>query len=286
MGQSLKGIKDRIRSIEKINKVTSAMQTISVVKLSRTEKALLSLQLYFLKLEEVLNNLFLSSKSLSSPYLADKPIERRTCLCIIASDSGLCGMYNNNILRAGNEFIKKTGEDKIQLVLAGKKAVTYFKNNSSLKVLKSYVGLNGRYSPEICDEIARFLTDIFLSGQAGRVYIGYTHFKNALTLEPRIEKFLPLESKGQRRTEYLFCEPDIDNILQEMIPKYLNTKLRFLFLEAFTAEHAGRAVAMKTATENAKEMLEDLVLLRNKVRQANITQEITEVISSVEALKG
>ena len=194
MGQSLKGIKDRIRSIEKINKVTSAMQTISVVKLSRTEKALLPLRVYFLKLEEVLNNLFLSSKSLSNPYLADKPMERKICLCIIASDSGLCGMYNNNILHAGNEFIKKTGEDKIQLVLVGKKAVTYFKNNSSLKLLKSYVGLNGRYSPETCNEIARFLTDIFLSGQAGCVYIGYTHFKNALTLEPRIEKFLFLES--------------------------------------------------------------------------------------------
>lgn len=286
MGQSIKGIKDRIRSIEKINKVTSAMQTISVVKLSRTEKALFPLRLYFLKLEQILKNLFLSSESLSNPYLSDNSTGGRICLCFIASDSGLCGMYNDNILQAGSEFIKKTGKDKIQLVLVGKKAVTYFKNNGSLQVLRSYAGLNGRYSPQFCNEIVRFLTDIFLSGQAGCVYIGYTHFKNALTLEPRIEKFLPLETKGPRKTEYLLCEPDINNILQELIPNYLNTKLRLLFLEAFTAEHAGRAVAMKTATENAQEMLAGLILLRNKVRQANITQEITEVISSVEALKG
>ncbi|MFH1245273.1 MAG: ATP synthase F1 subunit gamma [Candidatus Omnitrophota bacterium] len=286
MGQSIKGIKDRIRSVEKIHKVTSAMQTISVVKYSRTEKELLPLRLYFLKLEEVLNNLFLSNESLSNPYLSDKSTGKKTCLCIIVSDSGLCGKYNDNILEAGSEFIKKTGEDTMQLVLVGKKAATYFKNNGSIKVLRSYAGLNGRYSPQIGNEIAQFLTDIFLSGQAGCVYAGYTHFKNALTLEPKIERFLPLKTKSPGKTEYLLCEPDINNILREIIPKYLNTKLRLLFMEAFTAEHAGRAVAMKTATENAKEMLAGLVLLRNKVRQANITQEITEVISSVEALKG
>jgi len=285
MIQSLKTIKNRIRSIENTRKVTAAMELISVAKLNRIEKSLLNFRPYVAALEGMLHRLLSSSPQARHVFLGEKEtVSERVCLGVITSDSGLCGVYNNNIIRLAEEFVRRQDKDKITLVCIGRKGFNYFRRQG-LKVESAYLGVNGRYSDKLCLEINDKFKDMFISGAVPRIYIAYTHFRTALSYEPRVEKFLGLEPLAADNRDYL-SEPGMDIILDELIPKYLYLKLKLIILESFTAEHSARIVAMKSATDNARDLLEKLTLLRNKTRQANITQEIMEIISSSEALRG
>ena len=284
MIQSLKTIKNRIRSIENTEKVTAAMELISVAKLNRIEKPLLLLRPYVAGLEQLMHNLISVRDFSGQPFLEAKTDADRIALCVITSDSGLCGAYNNNIIRLAEGFIRGQDKRKISLFCVGKKGFNYFKRQG-FTILDAYQGINGRYSEKLCLEINDKLKEIFISGKVSQVRIAYTHFKTALVHQPRVEKFLNIDRQAQAKKDYIL-EPDANAILAELIPKYLYMKLKLIILESFTAEHSARTVAMKTATDNARDLLQGLVLLRNKVRQANITQEIMEIISSSEALKG
>ena len=284
MIQSLKTIKNRIRSIENTRKVTAAMELISVAKLNRIEKNLLNFRPYVAALGDIMHNFISGSSGIRNIFFEEKTGSDKLCLCLITSDSGLCGVYNNNIIRLAEEFVRRQGKDKITLVCIGRKGFNYFRRQG-LKVENAYLGANGRYSDKLCLEINDKFKDMFISGAVPRIYIAYTHFRTALSYEPRIEKFLGLEPLAVNNKDYL-SEPGMDIILDELIPKYLYLKLKLIILESFTAEHSARIVAMKSATDNARDLLEKLTLLRNKTRQANITQEIMEIISSSEALRG
>ena len=282
--RSLGQIKNRIRSISNTQKVTSALEMISVSKLNRIDKALFSLRPYLSEMERILNNLINSKDKISHPFIGTKTESSKLGLCVITSDSGLCGVYNSNIIRLADEFVKNYGKDKIKLILIGKKGFNYFKKENA-SILNAYLGLNGRYSSQVCDEITKYLTDIYLSGQVDEIRVAYTHYKTALILKPEIEKFLNIETNEAEEEEYIY-EKSKERVLEEIIPKYISLKMKQFILESFTSEHSARTVAMKTATDNADELLRILTLLRNKVRQANITQEIMEIIASAEALKG
>ncbi|MDD5692121.1 MAG: ATP synthase F1 subunit gamma [Candidatus Omnitrophica bacterium] len=284
MAQSIKQIKNRIHSVENTKKVTGAMQMISVAKLNRIEHRLFALRPYCLKLENLMSDLAASTQGYLSEYFKQRPAGEDIVLCLITSDSGLCGVYNQNIIRAAEEFLEKHGSQRVKLIVAGQKGLSYFKSRG-IKILNSYLGLNGKYSPESCDKIIAQLSQLFLGDQGFSVYLAYTYFDNSIIQKATIERLLPLEPKEVKPAEYII-EPDLKNMLAEIIPDYLKVKMRLVFLESFTSEHAARTVSMKTATDNAKELLEGLVLLRNKVRQAGITQDILELTSSVEALRG
>jgi len=284
MIQSLKAIKNRIRSTENTQKVTAAMEMVSVAKLSKTEKPLFALRPFVFGLEDIMHNLIASEPVSAHPFLEVREGPGRICLCVITSDSGLCGVYNNEIIRQAESFINSRGREKIDLICVGRKGFNYFKKYE-FNILNAYVGLNGRYSAQAVDKILNNLTDVFVSGKASQVYLAYTHFKTALLHEQKVEKFLNLERGPVSATSYIL-EPDKERLLNAIIPQYISLRLKLIILDAFTAEHSARTVAMKAATDNAKDLLQGLVLLRNKVRQANITQEIMEIISSSEALKG
>ncbi len=285
MIQSLRQIKLRIRSIENAKKVTGALEMISVSKLNNTNKMLSAQRQYFLKLRTTLNNLLASIAAPVSPYLEENAGGKKTCLCVITSDSGLCGVYNNDIIRAAEAFIHERGRETVELVIVGRKGFNYFKNAPGVSIVKSYIGLNGRYSQKVSDEITGDLIDLFLSGEVGEVYSAYAHFETALVHKPVVKKFLGLQGEGGVKSEYIF-EPASVRVLEELLPRYIALSGRFMLLEAFASEHAARTVAMKTATDNARELLKGLILMRNKVRQATITQDMLEIISSAEALKG
>jgi len=282
--RSLKQIKNRIRSIENTKKVTSAMEMISAAKLNRTDKILYALRPYFSHLDSLLGRLSASAPGLSNIYFEERPLKGKISLCLITSDSGLCGTYNDGILRASEELINKYGKDKISLVEIGRKGANHFKR-LGFEVIHSYIGLNGRYSDKLAGELSENLIKIFREREADEVYVAYAHFENVMSHRPVIKKILNLEAPRLKKIEYIL-EPDMEGILEELVPKYIFTATKLFLLEAFTSEHASRTVAMKTATDNAKDLLQSLTLLRNKVRQANITQEIMEIVSSAEALKG
>ncbi len=213
-----------------------------------------------------------------------KPSEDRIVLCVVTSDSGLCGLYNHNVLKAAERFIAEKGKEKISLVLVGKKGLSYFKKKN-VSILHQYMGTNGRYDDIISDEIAGMLTNLFLSGKADAVYVAYTYFKTGFDQDAIVEKFLNLEIKKSVGGEYLL-EPDAVSLIDKIATSYLVSKMRLIFLQSFTSEHATRSLAMKTATKNGNELLDGLILTRNKVRQTIITQEMLELISSTEVLKG
>jgi len=284
MSQSLKHIKNRIRSIENTKKVTNALQLISQTKLNSIDDVLFASRRYFLKLESTFNNFVNSAAGLSSPLFEERAEKKKASLCLITSDSGLCGMYNNNIIRRAEEFISGRGKERTRLVIVGKKGFNYFKNRG-VRVTNTYLGLNGRYSAEIADDISNSLVAGFLSGETDEAYLAYTRFETTLSHKPVIKKFLNIEVPPAPGIEYLL-EPSKERVLEDLAPRYIAMSMKVALLEAFTSEHAARTIAMKTATENAEELLENLILLRNKVRQANITQDIMEIIASSEALKG
>jgi len=285
MPQPLIQIKNRIRSVENTKKVTAAMEMISVAKLNRIDKLLYALRPYALEMSDLLNSLTAGCDTSGLPLFEARPSSSAIALCVITSDSGLCSLYNQNIIRAADEFIKSQSGLEIKLILVGQKGFVYFRSRYPAEIINSYLGLNARYSDKFCQQISDELTGLFLNRQADKIYICYTHFKNSLIQKPMVEQFLGLKAGEIDPVEYIL-EPGLKSILADLVPQFLKIKMRLILLEAFTSEHAARAVAMKTATDNAKELLEDLILLRNKIRQAGITQEMLEIISSVEALKG
>jgi F-type H+-transporting ATPase subunit gamma len=284
MSQSIKQIKNRIRSVENTKKVTGAMQMISVVKLNRSQAQLLILRPYALRLENLLHNLAGASKNNLSGYFKKSPAGSDSALVLITADNGLCGTYNQNIISLAQEFLSKNNPKKTKLILVGQKGMNYFKNKP-VTVANAYVGLNGKFNQDFCDKITTELSNLFLSGQVGSIYLAYTYFKNSLIQKPTLEQFLSIPIRPVKPIEYI-AEPDLKSILADLIPQYLKIKLRLVLAESFTSEHAARTVSMKTATDNAKELLDGLVLFRNKVRQAGITQDILEITSSAEALRG
>ncbi len=280
----IKQIKNRIRSVENTKKVTAAMQMISVAKLNRLEYALFALRPYALKLGDLMYNLAGLSEGPLSGYFKKESGSSDIALCLITSDSGLCGAYNQNIIRIVEGFLKENSSRKVKLILVGQKGLNYFRPRGTV-ILNSYLGLNAKFRQGACDKITAELSHLFLSGNVNSVYLAYTYFENSITQKAVIEQFLGIKPKKTKPTAYI-TEPDLKSILSDLVVRYLSVKMRLVFLEAFASEHAARTISMKTATDNAKEILEALVLLRNKVRQAGITQDILEITSSVEALKG
>lgn len=260
------------------------MHMISTVKLNRTNKVLANVRLYFLGMESIVANLVNSREEIKNVYFKESGLdEKNILLCVITSDSGLCGLYNNNVLSQVDTFLKKQGKENVRLILVGKKGITYFKARG-FSWLHSYAGLNGMYSPIVSDEIAAILANVFSAGKAGAVYIASTYFKNAFIQTAGIRKFLTIEIQKGPTTDYLMEQP-FEELLAKVTMNYIIAKMRMVLLEAFCSEHAARSLAMKSATDNAEELLDGLTLMRNKIRQANITQEIMEIISSVEALR-
>jgi F-type H+-transporting ATPase subunit gamma len=232
------------------------------------------------------------------PLLEERPEKKNLAVCVITSDSGLCSVYNNNIIRVTEDFINERGKEKIKLIAVGRKGFVYFAKRD-VKIAKSYIGLHGRYSPETADEIANGIVDMFMSKEADEVYIAHTHFGATMRYHTRVRKFLNIalappgvraaEIKGpavkQEEIDFIL-EPNIEEILKDLIPKYISVKMRLILLDAFTSEHSARMMAMHTATSNAADLIEGLTMLRNKARQASITNQVIEVSTAAEALKG
>ncbi len=283
MAQSLREIKNRIRGIGNVNKVTHAMEMISIAKLRPVKNRLFSARRFSLKIEELLRDLLSGAMGASHPLMERRENIKNIAICPVTSDTGLCGNYNHNVVRIVDDFINRYGQDKITLFPVGKKGLVYFKKKG-VDIAEAYTELHGRYSEEILGRISGDLTGVFLSSNVDEVYIVYTYFESASRSKPIIERLLPVSVSRERETSYIL-EPDINTIMKELMPLYLANKIKSCIISAFTTEHSARALAMGQATENAKELLEDLTLVRNKIRQAGITKEIMEIVSSAEVLK-
>jgi F-type H+-transporting ATPase subunit gamma len=206
-------------------------------------------------------------------------------LVVITSDTGLCGTYTNEIMRQADKFIADHKGREIKLYVYGRKAVTHFRK-SGIEVEKYVPGVHGRLTFAFHKDLFDAVIADYDKNVLGEVHVAYTIFKSAMKRIPVVEKFLHIERKALQDGANFIVESGTQGILTDVLPMYLSNRMRMMMLEAFVSEQSSRMVAMKSAKDNAKELMGDLILLRNKIRQATITKEVIEIISSAEALKG
>ena len=281
--QSLRDIRRRLKSIESTQKITRAMKMISISKLRFVQRHLEGYAMYFRHLEEILKNTA-SGAAQSHPFLRKPREENAVLIYLITADTGLCGAYNNEVITTVVNFMKANSDKNFKFVCIGKKGFNFCSKNG-WNIIDSRVNFNGRYSHIEADKISQDMGNFFLNGVADSVYAAYTVFGSHAKQYPVIEKVLNIEADKNDGVVYSF-EPAREDVLSGIVPFYLRFKTRYCLMSSFGSEHSARAMAMGEASDNAKELSESLILTRNKVRQAGITRDIIEVISSSEALKG
>ena len=281
--QSITRIKSRMKSVTNIRKITRAMEMVSMSKLNRVRSSLFSMRHYFFRLERILANLLEHTGTPNHPLFEKRPVGN-IGLCVMTSDTGLCSMYNQAVIRLCELFLSEFDKSKVRIITIGKEGHYHFKK-AGFEIKISYPELQGRYPGKLADDMASDLLNLFLDKEVDELYIAYTHFESTLHHKPKIDKFVNIEHKKEGHGDYLILEPDINGVIEYLIPKYLSEKFHLILLETLTSEHAARMFAMKTATDNADELLDTLTLMRNKARQAAITKEVIEIASGAEAMR-
>lgn len=273
---SLRDIRRRLRSVENIKKITDAMERVAAARLKRAQaKAEQSIP-YVNRLHGILENL--ASTEYTHPLFEERPI-KKTALVIVSADKGLSGAYNTNILNAAERFLKKYSTEAVDLILFGKKASEYFRRKP-WTINREIIDWGGKITLDEVKAVSDQLVESYLAGKYDAIWIVYTHYINVMKNEIRIDKFLnigkPKAEKAPTNSNYIF-EPDPVSIYAKIIPRYCTMKLHAALNEAYASELASRIVAMQTASKNSQNMITDLTLTRNKVRQEGITKEIIEI---------
>lgn len=281
---TIRQIRRKILGSQKTKQITRTMQMVAASRLKKSEGKMLQVKPYSKKLEELLSRLA-ETGQFSHPFFETREI-KTSGLIIITSDRGLCGSYNANLILKAEAFLKGL-KNNPKLVLLGKKGFDYFKKKD-YEILDKVVDLGGKLDFKRVEELTSQITGYYLSGVLDEVYFLYTSYNSALSYTPTLTKFLKIDPpegvKDEQGTEYIF-EPGVGVVFEKLLPKYISMKVYMSLAESFTSENASRMMAMKLATDNATEMIDRLTLMRNKARQAAITKEITEIITSAEALK-
>ena len=281
---SQREIRRRIGSVKNIKQITRAMQFVAASKLKRAQDATLASRPYSDRLHEVLSDLAAVLGAEEHPLLAEREGERR-CIVLFTTDRGLAGSLNTNLIRfAAREITEHQGD--LQVVTVGRKGSAAMRR-ARVPIEASFEGFGDRPSFADVTPLGRLLTDDFLSGTYDRIDIIYPLFVSTLAQRPAIVRLLPIpeteDVSGLPGHEFIF-EPRPAEVLNQLLPRYVATRLFQVVLELTASEQSSRMVAMKNATENAQELIEDLTLSYNKVRQANITREMIEIATGAQAI--
>jgi len=284
---TLKTIRKRISSVRNTQQITKAMKMVSAAKLRRAQDAVLRARPYVEKMTALQKNLSARISAENHPLLIVRE-EKRTHLLLITSDRGLCGGYNANLIRTAESFISSRAHQvQISLSFVGRKGGSYFQRRNP-ETADRHLDTWGRLAEELAAELTEKVMRRFLGEESDAVYILYSRFRSAISQVPTVNKLIPLatgEEEGEEQTtDYLF-EPGVEELLATFLPKVIEMGIYQALLEAAASEHAARMTAMDSATTNAGEMINQLTLLMNRARQASITRELLEVISTGEALK-
>lgn len=289
---NLKEIRIRIASVQSTQKITSAMKMVSAAKLRRSQIAIQKLRPFSNKLNEILTHITTEESSENNPLAEIRPINN-VIIVLIASNKGLCGGFNNAIIKESELLLRTQLADlqkrgNIQFIGIGKRVSDYLRGKK-YPVLGFYDDFTVNTSFEEVAALAGELMDKFIRKETDRVILIYNEFKNAATQLLVDEQYLPLtpmsvtEGTTSKNIDYIF-EPEKEELYKMLIPKALHTKLYKAVLDSVASEHGARMTAMHKATENADELIKQLNLTYNKVRQSSITNEIIEIVSGSEAL--
>ena len=287
---SLKELRKRISSIKSTAQITRAMKMVAAAKLKKAENSIKSLRPYAYNLKEIIANLAAKTDRNDFPLLAERQEIRNIMLLIITSDKGLCGAFNSNISKTAEDFINKNTKkyETIKLAIIGKKGKGYFEHRN-FKIHRFYEDILGEPSLEKAELIGNDIIKDFISQKLDAIYMIYNEYKSPIKQDVVVEQLLPIVplsvDKISNPVDYIY-EPSREDVLNHILPLDINIQLYRSFLESVAAEMGARMTAMENATNNAKEKIDELTLMYNKLRQAAITKELMEIISGVEALKG
>jgi F-type H+-transporting ATPase subunit gamma len=285
---SLKDLRRRIRATKSMQQIFKAMEMVAAAKLRRAQQRAQAASPYSAKISAMLANLSESAAELEHPLFKAREV-KVTALVVVTADRGFAGAYNTTILRQAEQRLRAAAPGSIQCVVVGRKGRDYLRRRH-VPILAAHTDLPGEASLELARRITNDLTERFVSGEVDRVEILYTHFVNAIVRRVTQETFLPIGAGAvgaaqKSASGSAIFEPDAETIFAELLPRYATAKLYAAMADALASEHSARMVAMGSARKNAGELVDSLTLQRNRLRQAMITREISELVAGAEALK-
>ncbi len=292
MSGQLRTLRNRIRSVENTKKITRAMEMVAAAKLRRFQDMMQKAKVYTNGLENLLKRLAASQEKgkQTHPFITPRD-EKRIAVIVMTSDTGLAGSYNNDLVEMARKFAtEKSGKNPL-LIGVGKNGISALKRRG-FQFADGFTDIRASRVEEILKDLKSLVEDLYLSGKVDAVYVVHSSFKTLTSYKPVVGKILPLETpraddkskESKAEVRYIY-EPSAEILFQRLVPQYFEAKMRTVFLEAIVSEQIARMTAMNQATKNAKEMIDSLVLKRNKARQAAITKELIEIVSGSQALK-
>jgi F-type H+-transporting ATPase subunit gamma len=284
---SLIDLRRRIRSVKNTQQITKAMKMVSAAKLRRAQDRVIAARPYASQMREMLANLIAAAQS--DPNASDnawlaKREPQRIDLVFITSDKGLAGAFNSNLIKAGQRFFAEHQGKEITLTAIGRKGRDYYRRRSA-KILAEHVNILNRPTYEDAVEVAREIIRRYREGETDAVYLLNNEFKSVMLQKLSVMQLLPLEQEekqNQQQTDYIYEQSPIE-MLDQLMPRYVEVAIFRGMLETVAAEHAARMTAMDKASTNAREVIDSLTLNMNRIRQAAITKEIIEVVSGAAA---
>jgi len=290
---SLLDIRRRIRAVKSTQQITKAMKMVAASKLRRAQERIQHARPYAIQMQRVLNSLASRVDPSVHPLLDDRKTPKaqgRALLVVVTADRGLCGSFNTNVIKAAASFITENTTRQVALGLVGRRGRDYFARRG-FEVLLEEINLFASLRFDHAKVIATAAIDAFVDGRVDSVHLAYNEFKSVLQQKVVVEPLLPIPrgafgapADAGEGIDYLY-EPAPDELFKHLLPNYVEVQVFRALLESAAAEHAARMTAMDAATRNSAEMIDQLTLYMNKVRQAAITREIIEVVSGAQALE-
>ena len=283
-----KEISTKIRSIENTRKVTSALEMVSASKIRKSQALMNATRPYVRMMRRVMGHMSKANPEYRHPFTIEREEVKKVGYIIVSTDRGLCGGLNHNLFKlALNDIGEWQGKGaQISLVTLGKKASAFFKN-IKVEIAAHASDLGEKPQIEALIGSIKVMLDAYRDGTLDRLYIVYNEFINTMTQQPTMERLLPLPDTDDEEIrdiwDYIY-EPDAESLLDTVLVRYIESLVYESVLENLASEHAARMIAMKNATDNAGELIDDLTLVFNKARQAAITQEISEIVSGAAAV--
>ncbi len=287
---SLKDVKTKIGGVKKTSQITKAMNMVASAKLRGAQQRIEDFRPYAEKFQFAMGNMAGSVEPAQYPLMAVRE-PNKVEIVVVSSDRGLCGSFNANIFKLAEKEIKRLeGEGReVSLVCVGKKAASYFRKTG--KVRREYTDIMANFQMFNAREIAQEIADNFLAGGADQVLLIYSRFVNVAIQRPTVDTLLPISPETEEAVEapvaqdYIY-EPSTEEIMEVLLPLYMNVTVYRCMLEVGASEHAARMTAMDNATNACGDIIHNLTLIYNKARQAGITAELMDIVGGAEALKG
>lgn len=305
---SLKSVKNKIKSIDKTRQVTKAMEAVSAVKMRKSQMSAISVRPYAVSALKILQSISGAIDASRHPLATARPI-KRTCIVLVSGDKGLAGSYGASLLKNAYRFIeeKKLTKENTAFITIGKKGFEHF-NKRGWTILAKYEKWSDKVTFEMVEPLAKQIKELYLKGEYDEIFIVYTNFISTLKQAAYARQLLPVTFSGVDEVirgitpekgkfsemantdlrkpikEHNF-EPSADEVLTQLIPILFNIQMYHSVLESNASEHSARMIAMKNASDNAGEISRNLKLHFNKVRQAAITREVSEIVGGMESMK-